>query len=130
MVSKLIKSKDVYDEVQDYSNLHNKRSSFMGEQDETNYLMTNYINNQDMEIMNTPFQPKIPMMSNEIEYMEDLDNRPVDSHFNSEKGYKFDVTVPKGERYVSGSNRLGDIDVLPHPLLTLIRYKSNSQGRR
>jgi len=80
-----------------------------------------YLNNQDLDVLNTPFELNIPKMSNETEWMEELDNRPVDSHYNHEKGYKFDVLVPENERYASPSNRLGDIDVLPNPLLTLIR---------
>ena len=96
----------------------------MGEQEETNYMLRHYLNNQDVQILNAPFHPKLPVMSNEIEYMEELDSRPVDSHFNSEKGYKFDVLVPKNERFASESTRLGDADTLPHPLLTLIRYTS------
>lgn len=80
-----------------------------------------YLNNQDLPLLNTPFQPKFDKMSNELEYLEELDNRPVDSHFNSEKGYKFDVTVKEDEKYVLENERLGDEDVLPHPFLTLIR---------
>lgn len=84
-------------------------------------LFEKYLNNQDLPILNTPFQPKLPILSNEVEYLEELDQRPVDSHFNHEKGYKFDVKVEDHEKHVSPSNRLGETDILPHPLLMLIR---------
>lgn len=81
----------------------------------------NYLNNQDLPILNTVFHPNLPVLSNEVEYLEELEDRPVDSHFNYEKGYKFDVKVQDHEKHVSPSNRLGDADILPHPLLLLIR---------
>ena len=80
-----------------------------------------YLNNQDLPLLNTPFEPKLPKLNNELDYLEELDARPVDSHFNHEKGYKFDVTVKDNEKYVIENERLGDVDVLPHPFLTLIR---------
>ena len=119
--SELIQSKNVYDEVQDYRNLSDKSSFPTSEVDKLNYFFENYTSNQNLNVLNTPFEPKLPVMSNELEYLEELDNRPVDSHYNTEKGYKFDVKVKDDEKFVSPSNRLGDPDVLPHPLLTLLR---------
>ena len=93
----------------------------MSESQEADLIWEKYLNNQDMPILNTPFQPKLPVLSNEIEYLEELDQRPVDSHYNYEKGYKFDVTVPDEEKHTSPNIRLGDSDVMSNPLLMLIR---------
>jgi hypothetical protein len=111
----------VYEEVQDYRNLSDKSSLPKSEMELSNYVFSNITGNQNIEIYNTPFEPKLPLLSNEVEYLEELDQRPVDDHFNSEKGYKFDVEVKDNEKYRIENIRLGDPDVLPNPYLTLLR---------
>lgn len=84
-------------------------------------MLNELTGNQSIEIFNTPFEPKLPVLSNEIEYLEELESRPVDSHYNTEKGYKFDVKVKDSEKYAIENIRLGDPDVLPDPIYTLLR---------
>lgn len=111
----------MYDEVKDYRNLSDNSSLPLTDIQASEMVYDRYLSNQNLPLENTIFQPKLDKMSNELEYLEELDNRPVDSHFNSEKGYKFDVTVKDQEKYVIQNERLGDVDVLPHPFFTLIR---------
>lgn len=101
--------------------MSDKSSLPPSETEQVKLVLEKYLTNENLPILNTPFSPRLPVLSNEVEYLEELDNRPVNSHFNSEKGYKFDVDVADGDKHRTPNIRLGDADVLPDPLLQLIR---------
>lgn len=89
--------------------------------EKTDYMYEHILSNQNMSITNTPYHLKLPVMSNEKELLEERDNRPVNSHYHPDKGYKFDVMTEGKDKYVIENERLGDVDVLPNPLVTLFR---------
>lgn len=111
----------MYDQIQDYRNLSDKSSLPPSDLDLVENILNNVTGNQHIEIYNTPFEPKLPVLSNEIEYLEELDQRPVNDHFNTEKGYKFDVEIKDNEKYVIENIRLGEPGIVPNPYLTLLR---------
>ena len=111
----------MYADVQDYRNLSDTSSLPKSEIELTDEILNNLVSNQKLAIFSTPFEPKLPVLSNEVEYLEELNQRPVDPHYNSEKGYKFDVATKDAEKHKIENIRLGDPDVLPNPLLTLLR---------
>lgn len=112
----------MYDTVQDYTNLEEQASDKLGNIKSKDLLFEHYINNQDHHIMNTPFNPKIPELSHEKEWKTELENRPTNSHFHGDKGYKYDVLVNKNDRYVIENERLGNMRTFPDPMATLLRY--------
>lgn len=73
--------------------------------------------------MNALFEPKLPVLSNEQEWKTELENRPTNSHFNTDKGYKYDVMVNKNDRYVIENERLGNMRTFPDPIATILRYE-------
>lgn len=66
-------------------------------------------------VSNTPFIPKMTPLSNELEWEEANDNRPVNSGYNKDKGFKFDVPVPYSERVPHVADRLGFPEQLGSP---------------
>jgi len=52
-----------------------------------------------------------------------LDSRPVNSHFNSHKGYKYDVAVPYSERVPYMADRLGHPELIGTPMERLFRLE-------
>jgi len=72
-------------------------------------------------ISNTPFMPNYTKLSNEIEWEEERDLRPINSHYNVDKGYKFDVPTPYEERVPHVADRLGYPEQLGTPLERLFR---------
>jgi len=53
------------------------------------------------------------------------DARPVNDHFNAEKGYKFDVPVPYEQRVPHVADRLGYPEQLGRPLERLFRMDTD-----
>lgn len=114
--------RNVYDQVQDYSNpvghtqTHpeaESRHAFKGDANEHRW------------ISNTAFHPKFTPMSNMVEWEQGRDNRPVNDHYNADKGFKFDVPVPYQERVPHVADRLGYPEQLGSPLERLLRMDAD-----
>jgi hypothetical protein len=52
-------------------------------------------------------------------------NRPVNDHFHPDKGSKYDVETPYGERYPYLADRLGHPEILGTPFERLMRLESD-----
>lgn len=74
-----------------------------------------------MDLNNTPFHTKLSLTEAEKKIQQERDNRPVDSHFNQDKGYKFDVRVKEEEKHEHVADRLGHPETLLTPLEVLLR---------
>lgn len=112
----------MYEKIKDYRNLSDNWEPRTSELEHNDELMSRYLSNQNIHLVNTPFEPKWDVMSHEKEWIDELDNRPANSHFHADKGYKFDVLVDEKDKYIIQNERLGDPDTLPDPLITLFRY--------
>jgi len=112
--------KNVYDEVKDYSKPvgHNQPNNREWTQD-----MLAGDSNIHRWVSNTPFIPKMTPLSNELEWEEVNDNRPINPAYNKEKGFKFDVPVPYSERVPHVADRLGFPEQLGSPLERLFHLE-------
>jgi hypothetical protein len=52
-----------------------------------------------MFVNNSMYHIKLPKTSNEIEWENELRNRPVNSHYHPDKGSKFNVEVDYEDRF-------------------------------
>lgn len=101
---------NVYNEVKDYSNPlgHNFRSEKEMEMEELAKGA-----NKHRFINDVIFTPKWTQeLSNYKSWDQEIENRPVNSHFHADKGYKFDVGVPYEQRYPHVADRLGCPELL------------------
>lgn len=74
-----------------------------------------------MDINNTIFHPKIKKTSAEIERENLALNSPVNSHYNKDKGSKFDVRVPEDQKIDHVADRMGHPEILLKPYESLLR---------
>lgn len=114
--------KNVYDEVKDYS----KPSAVttMSWKEYENKVAEKYANRHRF-VNDAVYTPKwIEEMSNVKQWQHELDNRPVNSHFHPDKGYKFDVFTPYEERQPHVADRLGYPEFLGSNLDRLIRIEN------
>ena len=72
--------------------------------------------------MNTPFEPKLPILSNQVEWQKELEERPVYPYFHTDKGTRYDVLVQEEDKHVIENERLGTMKTFPDPLATVLRY--------
>jgi hypothetical protein len=72
--------------------------------------------NEKRWIGQTVFYYDYPTPSNIQNWMKERDARPVNSHFHSDKGTKYDVEVAYENRYPYLADRLGHPEFLPNPL--------------
>lgn len=93
----------------------------MGQLDSQDEIINNYYNNQDFHITNAPFEPKLPVLSNQVAWQLEKDQRPVNKNFHPDKGYKFDVLLSKEERYPIENERIGNMRTFPEPIATVLR---------
>lgn len=114
--------RNVYGEVKDYSEPvgHNN----INPKDYERYILK-ADSNEHRWVSNTPFHPKYTKLSNQVEWEADQDNRPVNDHFNADKGYKFDVPVPYQERIPHVADRLGYPEQMGMPLERLFRLDTD-----
>ena len=56
------------------------------------------------------------------QYLEELEDRPIDSHFNTHKGYKYDVPVQYEDRVPYMADRLGKYIILYYIYIIFILY--------
>lgn len=116
--------KNVYDQVQDYSNStgHNYQNPIDVQNDFLEDMGGNihrYIRN---EVWN--YEPsKTP--SNILKWQQEVDERPVNPHFNADKGYKFDVAIPFEDRHPHIADRLGRPYILGDPIDRLLRLEQD-----
>lgn len=59
----------------------------------------------------------------DVEWVKELDARPVTSHFHHDKGYKYDVEVPYNQRYEYLADRLGHPEIMGTPMERLLRLE-------
>jgi hypothetical protein len=59
----------------------------------------------------------------DIEWPKELLERPVNSHFHPDKGYKYDVEMNYDERYEYYADRLGHPEILGTPAERLFRLE-------
>lgn len=57
------------------------------------------------------------------QYLEELEDRPIDSHFNTHKGYKYDVPVQYQDRVPYMADRLGHPELMGTPMERLLRLE-------
>ena len=113
-------TRNVFDVVQDYSGV--PKEHLKSDVDSTEVLFT-LLDNLGMAINNTLFNEKWTKLSNQIEREKQLDERPVDSHFNQLKGSKYDVEVPHHLRHKHVADRLGHPEIYPTPVETILRLE-------
>jgi hypothetical protein len=110
--------KNVYEQVQDYSNpIGHDQINYR----EVHQEVSKADGNLHRWVSNTPWIPNHTKLSNEIQWEMDNDNRPVNDHYNADKGFKFDVMVPYEERAPHVADRLGFPEQLGSPLERLFR---------
>lgn len=113
---------NVYDRVKDYSNPtgHNNESP---QENEQNLLKA--ASNKHRFINDAVFNYKfLSEMSNIKAWQQEIDSRPVTSNFHLDKGYKFDVEVPKENRYPHVADRLGYPELLGTDIERLFRLEN------
>lgn len=62
--------------------------------------------------------------SNIKQWQQEVNNRPVNSHFHKDKGFKWDVTTPYEERYPHVADRLGYPEFLGDDIDRLFRLEN------
>lgn len=113
--------RNVYDEVKEYSEpLRDPRKNHLQRMDDVYAVLSN----EKMPINNVPYVSIKSPASNIQQWEEELQNRPVNPHFHSGKGSKFDVEVPIEERYAHVADRLGHPEIFPTPWETLLRLEN------
>lgn len=116
-------SKNVYAQVQDYSSPtgHN----YMNPLDVEDRFLQDTGGNIHRYIRNAPFHVQTFTPSNILQWQQEVDERPVNDHYNADKGYKFDVAVPYEERHPHLADRLGRPYILGDPLDRLFRLEQD-----
>jgi hypothetical protein len=69
------------------------------------------------------FYPKFAPIQSDLEWQKEYENRPVNSHFHPDKGYKYDVEVPWDQRYPHVADRRGYPEILGTPWERLLRLE-------
>jgi len=112
--------KNVYDTVKDYSKPvgHNNYNP-----PDVMESVLEADSNVHRWISNTPYTAKFTEPSNIIEWQMGRDNRPVNDHYNGEKGFKFDVPVPYAERIPHVADRLGYAEQIGTPFERLFHLE-------
>jgi hypothetical protein len=71
----------------------------------------------------TIYYPKYAPIQAEAEWLEELKNRPVNKHYQHDKGYKYDIETPWDQRYPHVADRMGYPEILGTPFERLLRLE-------
>lgn len=110
-------TKNVYPQVKNYD----KGDVNVTETDLIEFTLAAFTN--EKTINRAFYNPKIPKLSNETEWEQELEDRPVNPHFHHSKGRKFDVETPYEKKAPHVADRLGHPEIFPYPIETLLRVE-------
>ena len=82
--------------------------------------------NQHRYIRNEMYIRKGFTPSNIKRWQQEIDERPVNDHYNHDKGYKFDVPTPYEQRAPHVADRLGHPYLLGNPIDRLFRLEQDT----
>ena len=111
---------NVFSTVRDYGTVGGDAGSF---EDKQTAIHMTILDNLKSTINNSPFHRKYDKLSNMVAWEQELEDRPVNSHFHQLKGHKYDVEVPFEERAPHVADRLGHPEIFPTPFETLLRLE-------
>lgn len=82
--------------------------------------------NQDKWLNQTVFYPKYAQMTHyDVNWLKEIEARPVTRDFHPDKGYKYDVPVPVNEKWPHVADRMGYPEILGDPWERLLRLESD-----
>lgn len=116
--------KNITGGVRDY--FPGKDIGFPVEEAPENKFLEQTIRNEDRWLSQTVFIPKYAKVHNvDVEWPEELENRPVNPDYHKDKGYKYDVETPYEERFPHVADRRGYPEILGTPMERLLRLEGD-----
>ena len=109
--------------MKDYTNLSDKLENKTTLMDIELSALSQFTSNENVWMTDARFNPKVNKTEHMKAYEEELENRPVNSHFHPVKGMKWDVATPEDQKYKMENERLGDMVTLPNEVTTLLRFR-------